>query len=85
MQGTVVADSFLAFTGFALTDGFGGSFSGNHSRPAVIGAVEFRGGRFAGAIGFAAGALGGGDTARQEWQADWKSDLFCLHLDVIIH
>ena len=80
-----MADSLLAFGGFLLADGFGGSFSGNDSRPAVIGAVEFFGGLFAGAVGFAAGALGGGDTAGQQGQAHRKGDLFCLHLDVIIH
>ena len=85
LQGPVVADAFLAFTGLALTDCLSGSFSGNGSSPAIIGAVEFRGFLFADAVGFAASALGGGNTARQERQADLEGALFRLHLDVYIH
>ena len=85
LQGTVITDSFLAFNGFGLTNCLGGSLSGDESSPTVIGAVEFGGFFFAGASGFATGALGGGNTARQERQADLEGALFRLHLDVYIH
>ena len=76
LQVAVVAYSFLAFTGFFFADRLCGSLSLYDSSPAVIGAVEFGRILFAGAIRFAAGALGGGDAARHEWQTHSKDCFF---------
>ena len=79
-QGAIVGNSSLTFPSLCGGQSFGGAFSFAEAGPAVIGAVEF--GRFglAGAIGFAAGAAGGGEAAREEWEGDVESDLFWLHM-----
>jgi hypothetical protein len=63
----VIFDSLVAFLGFFLGQGDGGSFSLGDPCPPIIEAVQFRGVGFAGTVGFAAGTAGGGDAARQQW------------------
>jgi hypothetical protein len=56
--------------------------------PAIIGAVELGRLGFAGAVGFAAGAAGGGKTAGQEGEFGLERDFFdfsWLHPNVYIH
>src|SRR6266496_2712840 len=76
-QGAVVADAYFAFAGLLQAEGFGGALGLNETGPAVVGAVEFGRFGFASAIRFAAGALGGGEAAGQQWESDVESDLFC--------
>ena len=73
LQVPVVADSFQAFTGFLLTDCLRGSFSGYDSSPSVIGAMKYGRILLAGAIRFAAGALGSGNTPGQNWEIHFKN------------
>ena len=86
-QGAIVANALAAFAGLFGGDGFGGAFSLEEARPAVIRAVELGRFGFAGAVGFAAGAACGGEAAGQQREGDvegdcfcCRSDLFCLHL-----
>ncbi len=76
-QGVIVADALFAFAGLRWRQGFGGALSLQEAGPAVIGAVELGGLGFAGAAGFAAGGVGGGEAARQQRQSGVKGDLFC--------
>jgi hypothetical protein len=84
-QGSIIADASLAFAGLEGGDGFGGTLSLEEAGPAEVGAVEFGRGGFAGTVGFAAGAPGGGDAAGQEGQLDLEGEIFSLHLDVYLH
>jgi len=86
-QGAVMGDAPLAFAGFLGGEGLGGAFSLQEAGPAVIGTVEPGRFGFAGAVGFAAGAAGGGEAAGQQREGDVEGDgfccrsaLFCLHV-----
>jgi len=85
-QGAVMGDALFAFAGLFGGEGFGGAFSLQETSPAVIGAVELGRFGFTGAVGFAAGAAGGGEAAGQQREGDAEGDvflrrsaLFCLH------
>ena len=85
-QGAVMGDAPTTFAGLGGGEGFGGGFSLQEAGPAVIGAVELGRFGFAAAVGFAAGAAGGGDAAREQGEGDaegegfcGENDLFCLH------
>jgi hypothetical protein len=86
-QGAVMGDAPAAFAGLSQGEGFGGGLSLQEACPAVIGAVELGRFGFAAAVGFAAGAAGGGDAAWEQGEGDaegdgfcGESDLFCLHV-----
>jgi hypothetical protein len=85
-QGAVMGDALAAFAGLFGGEGFSGAFSPEAAGPAIIRAVELGGPGFAGAVGFAAGAAGGGEAAGQQGQGDVEGHLFlggpeffCLH------
>ena len=82
----IVGNSSSAFPSLRGGESFGSSLSFQETGPAVIGAVQP--GRFglAGAIGFAAGAAGGGEAAGEQRQRDVEGGFFrggrwffCLH------
>ena len=79
-EGAIVANAFFAFAGLFRAEGFGGALGLDEAGPAVIGAVEFGRFCFASAVGFAAGAPGGGETAGEQREGDLEGDLFCLHM-----
>ena len=85
-QGAVIGDALFAYAGFLRGEGFGGGLSLQEAGPAEVGAVELGWFGFAAAVGFAAGAAGGGDAAWEQREGDAEgdgfcgaSDLFCLH------
>lgn len=84
-QGAIVANALFAFAGLFRAEGFGGALSLEEAGPATIGAVEL--GRFclARAVGFAAGALGGGEAAGEQWELGLERDLLFLYPNVYIH
>ena len=61
----VVFDPPLAFPRQLFAERFGRTFALQESGPAIIDAVKFGRPAFAGAVGLAAGAGGGGDAAGQ--------------------
>ena len=71
-QGAIVANALFAFAGLFGAEGFGGAFAVEKTRPAIIGAVESGRLGFAGAVGFAAGAAGGGEAAGEQRQGEVK-------------
>ena len=75
-QGAVVAKAFFAFPGLFRAEGFGGAFSLKETGPAIIGAVELGRFGFAGAVGFAASAAGGGDAAGEQREGDLEGHFF---------
>ena len=77
----IVFESLAAFLGLFLAQGDGGSFALGDAGPPIIGAVELRGVGFAGAVGLAAGAAGGGDAARQQGALAGEDDFSSLYLD----
>jgi hypothetical protein len=86
-QGAVMGDALAAFAGLFGGEGFSGAFSPEAAGPAIIRAVELGGPGFAGAVGFAAGAAGGGEAAGEQGQGDLEDDRFwswptivCLHV-----
>ncbi len=79
-QGAEVANAFFAFAGLCGAEGLGGALSLDETGPAEIGAVELGRFGFAGAVGFAAGAGGGGKAAGQEWEGDVEGEFFCWHV-----
>ena len=79
-QGVIVANALFAFAGLRPGEGFGGALGLDEAGPAVIGTVELGRFCFAGAVGFAAGALGGGEAAGEHRESDVEDELFCLHL-----
>ena len=85
LQGAIISAAFSAFAGLLQSEGFGGAFALQEASPAVVGAVEFWGLGLAGAVGFTAGAAGGGEAAWKEWEGDVQRDLFCWHLFSCIH
>ena len=82
LQSAEIADAFSAFQGLRRGQGPGGVLSLNDSGPAVIGAVEFGRLVFTGAVGLTAGALGGGEAAREQGQSEWDGGFFMLHPDI---
>ena len=76
LQGAVTADALAAFPGFCWGEGFSGAFPLEEAGPAIIGAVELGRFGFAGAVGFAASAGGGGETARQQREGDVEGEGF---------
>ena len=80
-QGAIIAKALTAFAGLFGGDRFGGAFSLQEAGPAEIGAVELGRFGFAGAIGFAAGAAGGGEAAGEQRQGDVEGDSFCCRSD----
>ena len=85
-QSAKVANALLAFASLFRAKGLGGALALDEAGPAIVGTMEFRRLGFAGAIGFAAGALGGGEAAGQQRELGLKSDLFCFHSpNVYIH
>ena len=60
LEASVIFDPPLAFLGDLFADGFGGALALDEPRPAVVGAVKLGSFAFAGAMGLAAGAPGGG-------------------------
>ena len=86
MQGAIISAAFSAFAGLLQSEGFGGAFALQEASPAVVGAVEFWGLGLAGAVGFTAGAAGGGEAAGQQGEGDEEGEIFlgwraffCLH------
>lgn len=79
-QGAIMANALSTFAGFFGGEGFGGAFSLEEAGPAVIRAVELGRFGFTGAVGFAAGAAGGGEAAGEQRERDLEGDLFCLHV-----
>ena len=75
-QGAIVGDAFAALAGLFGGEGFGGTLSREEAGPAVIGAVEFGGLGFAGAVGLAAGGAGGGEAAGEQREGNLEGDLF---------
>jgi len=75
-QGAIVANAFFAFPGLFRAEGFGGAFSLKETGPAIIGAVELGRFGFAGAVGFAASAAGGGDAAGEQREGDLEGHFF---------
>ena len=79
-QGAIIANALSAFAGWFGGEGFGGASSLKEAGPAEIRAVELGRFGFADAVGFAAGAAGGGEAAREQRKGDVEGDLFCLHV-----
>lgn len=77
-QGTEVSDALAALARLFRSEGFGGAFALEEAGPAVVGAVEFGGLGFAGAVGFAAGGAGGGEAAGQERQGNLEREAFLV-------
>ena len=75
-QGAIVANAFFAFPGRFRAEGFGNAFSLEEAGPAIIRAVEFGRFGFTGAVGFAAGAAGGGEAAGEQRQGDAEDQIF---------
>jgi len=75
-QGAVVAHAALAFAGLFGAEGPGGALALNEARPAIIRAVELGRFGFAGAVGFAAGAAGGGEAAGEQRQREVEGHFF---------
>ena len=75
-QSTIIGDALSTFAGCLGGEGFGGAFSPQETGPAVIGAVELGRLGFAGAVGFAASATGGGEAAREQREGDLEGELF---------
>ena len=80
LQPTIVANAFLALLSLFGGQGFGSALSLDEAGPAMIRAMEFGRFGFAGAVGFTAGALGGGEAAWQQGEAGLESNLFSFHL-----
>ena len=78
-QGAIVGDALAAFAGLLRGEGFGGALAGQEAGPAIVGAMELGRFGFAGAVGFAAGAAGGGEAAGQQREGDLEGDRFCWH------
>ena len=86
LQPTIIANAFFAFLSLLGGEGLGGALSLDEAGPTMIGAMEFGRLGFAGAVGFAAGALGGGKAARQQGEAGLERNLFSFHSpNVYIH
>jgi hypothetical protein len=84
----VVLDAPLAFPGDLFAERLGRAFAPQEPGPAVIEPVELGRFAFAGAVGLAAGAGGGGDAARQQGSQDFQNDYFCflgLYPNLYIH
>ena len=79
-QGAVVANAFFAFASLCGAEGLGGALSLDETGPTEIGPVEPGRFGFAGTVGLAAGAGGGGEAAWEQWEGDVESEFFCLHL-----
>lgn len=76
LKSPIVFDSLLTFLRHLFTDGLGSALALNQAGPAIVGTVEFRGTGFAGTIGLAALAYGGGDGAGKKRAIGYESD-FC--------
>jgi len=75
-QGAVMGDAPAAFAGLSGGEGFGGGLSLQEAGAAEVGAVELGRFGFAAAVGFAAGAAGGGDAAWEQRESDAEGDGF---------
>ena len=88
LEPAVVFDPPLTLSSDLLAEGFGRAFALQESGPSVVEAMKFWRFVFAGAIGFATGAQGGGDASRQQRDRDLEDNYFiflCLHPNVLIH
>ena len=92
-QSTEVGDALAALARLFRGKGLGGAIAVKETGPAVVGAMEFGGFGFAGAVGLAAGGAGGGEAAGQQREGDLEGAdrlvgrvFFCLHVpNVYIH
>ena len=85
-EGAVMGDAFFAFASLCGGEGFSRASSLQETGPAVIGAMELGRFGFTGAVGFTAGAAGGGEAAGQQGEGDEEGEIFlgwraffCLH------
>ena len=89
LEASVIFDPPLAFFGDWFADRFGGALALDEPRPAVVEAVKFGSFAFAGAMGLATGAPGGGDASRQQRDRNLEQNNFIqlrLHCpNVYIH
>ena len=82
-QGAIVGDAPAAFARLFGGEGLGGAFALEKACPAIVGAMELGRFGFAGAVGFAAGAAGGGEAAGEQGESEVEGDgfgFFCLHV-----